>query len=109
MLEDALGEINIVPNPYYAISDYETSAIDNRVKLINLPENCQIKIYNMSGTLIREYSKADPLNYLDWDLSNQVGIPISSGVYIVHIDVPGVGEKILKWFGVMRPVDLNNF
>tara|TARA_B100001109_G_scaffold255778_1_gene260781 strand:- start:1656 stop:5906 length:4251 start_codon:yes stop_codon:yes gene_type:complete len=109
VLEDALGEINIVPNPYYAISDYETSAIDNRVKLINLPENCQIKIYNMSGTLIREYSKADPLNYLDWDLSNQVGIPISSGVYIVHIDVPGVGEKILKWFGVMRPVDLNNF
>lgn len=109
VLADALEEINVVPNPYYAVSDYENSAIDNRVKFTNLPQNCNIKIYNMSGTLIREYNKSDPLNFLDWDLSNQVGIPISSGVYIIHVDVPGVGEKILKWFGVMRPVDLNNF
>jgi hypothetical protein len=25
------------------------------------------------------------------------------------VDVPGAGEKILKWFGVMRPIDLDNF
>lgn len=109
VLKTALDEINVVPNPYYAVSEYETSALDNRVKITNLPASCKIKIYNMSGTLIREYTKSDPSNYLDWDLSNQVGIPISSGVYIIHVDVPGVGEKILKWFGVMRPVDLNNF
>lgn len=109
VLRDALDEINVVPNPYYAVSEYETTALDNRVKITNLPEQCKIRIYNMSGTLIREYNKSDPSNFLDWDLSNQVGIPISSGVYIIHVDVPGVGEKILKWFGVMRPVDLNNF
>ncbi|MEQ8908237.1 MAG: T9SS type A sorting domain-containing protein [Vicingaceae bacterium] len=109
VLKDALDEINVVPNPYYAVSEYENSAIDNRVKITNLPTNCTIKIYNMSGTLIRTYQKGDPLNFLDWDLTNQVGIPIASGVYIIHVEVPGVGEKILKWFGVMRPVDLNNF
>lgn len=109
VLKDALEEINVVPNPYYAVSEYETTALDNRIKITNLPETCSIKIYNLSGTLIREYNKSDPSNYLDWDLSNQVGIPISSGVYIIHVDVPGIGEKILKWFGVMRPVDLNNF
>lgn len=109
VLDDNLEKINIVPNPYYAISEYETSAIDNVAKLINLPENCNIKIYNMSGTLVRSYNKSDPTNYLDWDLKNSVGIPIASGVYIIHIEVPNVGEKILKWFGVMRPVDLNNF
>ena len=108
-LKDALEQINIVPNPYYAISDYEKTSLDNVAKLINLPERCNIKIYNVSGTLIREYKKSDPLNFLDWDLKNQVGIPISSGVYIIHIDVPNAGEKILKWFGIMRPVDLNNF
>jgi hypothetical protein len=42
-------------------------------------------------------------------LKNYINIPISSGVYIIHVDVPGAGEKILKWFGVMRPVDLDNF
>jgi hypothetical protein len=25
------------------------------------------------------------------------------------VDVPGVGEKVLKWFGIMRPTDLDNF
>ncbi|MAY85026.1 MAG: hypothetical protein CMP59_12930 [Flavobacteriales bacterium] len=108
-LEDALVDINVVPNPYYAISEYEGSALDNVVKITNLPQTCTIRIYNMSGTLIRSYNKADPQNFLDWDLNNQAGIPISSGVYLIHVEVPNVGEKILKWFGVTRPVDLDNF
>ncbi len=108
-LKEAIEDINIVPNPYYAISEYEGTSLDNVAKIINLPERCNIRIYNVSGTLIREYKKSDPTNYLDWDLKNHFGIPIASGVYIIHIDVPGAGEKILKWFGIMRPVDLNNF
>jgi len=108
-LEDALVDINVVPNPYYAISQYESSALDNVVKITNLPQFCTIRIYNMSGTLIRSYNKADPQNFLNWDLSNQAGIPIASGVYLIHVEVPNVGEKILKWFGVTRPVDLDNF
>jgi hypothetical protein len=59
--------------------------------------------------LIRQFKKADPLTSLDWDLKNSKNIPIASGTYIIHVNVPGVGEKILKWFGVMRPVDLDNF
>ena len=35
--------------------------------------------------------------------------PHRGGVYIIHIDVPNVGEKTLKWFGIMRPTDLDNF
>lgn len=46
---------------------------------------------------------------MDWDLKNDHGIPIASGLYIIHIDATGVGEKILKWFGVLRPVDLDTF
>jgi len=126
VLKDALDLINIVPNPYYAYSSYETSGLDNRVKITNLPEKCTVSIYNLSGALIRKYKKAeaftnhtpkgfaDPDNAwhdgsLDWDLKNTAGIPISSGVYIIHIEVPGAGEKILKWFGVMRPIDLDSF
>ncbi len=107
--EDVLSMINVVPNPYYAQSEYETSQLDNRVKIINLPEECTISIYNMSGTLVRRYKKADPSTYLDWDLKNMKGIPVSSGIYLIHVEVPGVGERVLKWFGVMRPVDLNTF
>jgi hypothetical protein len=107
--ESALDMINIVPNPYYAFSGYETSRLDNRVKFINLPQSCTISIYNVSGTLVRRFRKDNELSYLDWDLRNATNIPIAGGAYICHIDVPGVGEKVIKWFGVMRPLDLQNF
>ncbi len=45
-----LDDINVVPNPYYAFSQYETSKLDNRVKITNLPEVCTIRIYNLQGT-----------------------------------------------------------
>jgi len=46
---------------------------------------------------------------VDWDLKNHKNVPVSGGTYICHVNVPGSGEKVLKWFGVMRPVDLQNF
>ena len=122
---EALELINVVPNPYYAFSLYETSQLDNRIKITNLPEACTVSIYNLGGTLVRRFTKAEPhTNHtpkgvgdpaswhdgsLDWDLKNSAGIPIGSGVYIIHVEVPGVGEKVVKWFGVMRPVDLGAF
>ena len=108
-LTSILDLIGIVPNPYYAYSKYETSKLDNRVKITNLPEECTIRIYNLSGILVRQYNKADPLTFQDWDLKNNKNVPIAGGVYIIHIDVPDIGQKVLKWFGVMRPVDLDNF
>ncbi len=107
--EEFLEEINITPNPYYAFSGYETSRLDNRVKFINLPKTCTISIYTVNGTLVRKYRKDNALTYLDWDLKNSNNIPIAGGVYICHVDVPGVGEKVIKWFGVLRPLDLQNF
>jgi len=132
LAKSALDLIRVVPNPYYAFSSYETSMLDNRVKITNLPEKCTVSIYNLSGTLIRKFKKGEPsTNHtpkvftdasswhdgsLDWDLKNTAGIPISSGVYIIHVEVYDVndgktviGEKVVKWFGIMRPIDLDSF
>jgi hypothetical protein len=108
-LTEVLDDINVVPNPYYAYSQYETSKLDNRIKITNLPEVCTVRIYSINGTLVRTFEKADPLTTVDWDLKNERNVPIAGGIYIIHVDVPGVGEKVLKWFGVMRPTDLDNF
>ena len=109
-LVSVLDIINVVPNPYYAYSKYETNKLDNRVKITNLPEKCTVSIYNLSGTLIRQYQRTnDPTTSLDWDLKNHKNVPIAGGVYIIHVDVPDIGQKILKWFGVMRPIDLDTF
>ncbi len=106
MLAENLKHINVVPNPYYAFSEYERTRLDTRVKITNLPEKCTVKIYTVNGKLVRTYKKDSPITYLDWDLNNFKGIPVSGGVYLIHVEVPDVGEVILKFFGGMRQVDL---
>ncbi|RLD44240.1 MAG: T9SS C-terminal target domain-containing protein, partial [Bacteroidetes bacterium] len=107
--ESALDLINVVPNPYYAFSSYETDQLDNRVRIVNLPERCTISIYSSNGILVRRYKKDEINTYIDWDLKNTANIPIAGGVYYIHIDAPNIGEKTIKWFGILRPVDLNAF
>lgn len=106
---NALDLIRVVPNPYYGNSYYEQNQLDNYVRITNLPQTCTISIYNASGILVRKISKDNDNPFVEWDLKNTYGISIASGVYIVHINAPGIGEKVVKWFGALRPVDLNNF
>ena len=107
--KDALELIRAVPNPYYGYSSYENSQLDNRIKITNLPNKAMISIFSISGTLIRTLEKDDAMSYVDWDLKNDYGIPIASGLYIIHVDAPEVGEKVIKWFGALRPIDLDTF
>jgi hypothetical protein len=108
MLKEALALINVVPNPYYAFSEYERNKLDNRIKITNLPEQCQIRIYTANGKLIRNIKKDSPLTFQDWDLTNHAGIPVAGGIYLIHVEVPNVGERVLKAFIAMRMVDLQN-
>lgn len=128
--KNALDLIRVVPNPYYGASSYEENRTDNRVRITNVPNKCTIRIYTMNGTLVRtikrdatgqediytgattsgdQIKQAKRVPYVDWDLKNQNNISVASGLYIFHIDAPGVGEKIIKWFGVMRPLDVQSY
>ncbi len=103
-----LDLINVVPNPYYAYSAYEHNALDNRVKLTNLPEKCDITIFNVSGVKVKQFKKDTPLTTIEWDLKNFAGVPISGGVYYIHVKAPE-GERVIKWFAVLRIPDINTF
>ena len=105
----ALDIINIVPNPYYGYSSYEVNQLDNRVKITNLPFRAIIKIFTVSGTEVRTLNKDNSMTSIDWDLKNNFGIPIASGLYVIHIKAPGIGEKVIKWYGALRPIDLDTF
>lgn len=107
--KNSLDLIRVVPNPYYAYSAYEGSQLDNRIKITNLPPKCTINIFTVNGTLVRQIKKEDERTFVDWDLKNQVNVPIASGMYIIHIDAGELGEKVVKWFGVMRQIDLDSF
>ena len=108
--KSALSLVNIVPNPYFAFSTYENNQVDNRIRFTNLPKRATISIYTLSGNLVRRLEKdSDGLTSLDWDLKNSSRVPIASGMYIIHVDGKELGERTLKWFGVMRPIDLDTF
>jgi len=122
---DALSMINVVPNPYYAFSSYEQNQLDNRVKIVNLPPKCTITILTQSGTLVKQFKRDARIDNsegteqtlaiintetsVDWDMKNTKGIPVASGVYLIHIDAGELGQRTLKWFGMLRPIDLDTF
>lgn len=108
--DNILEEINIVPNPYYGFSMYESTALETYVKIVNLPERCNISIFTVNGILVKRITKGDAgTTSVTWDLKNDAGIPIAGGMYIIHINAPGIGERALKFFCAMRPSDLNAF
>jgi hypothetical protein len=114
--DSVLDMVNVVPNPYYGFSEYESSQLDNTVKITNLPENCVISVFSIDGSLIRKFDRTagkDEFNNqetsLEWDIKNYKNIPIASGVYLIHIDAGDGRERTIKWFGIMRPQDLSSF
>ena len=108
--QDSLCDLfRVVPNPYYAYSEYENDQLDTRVRLTNLPEQCQIKIYTLNGSLVKFFDKDDSNNYLDWNLLNEEGVNVASGTYLIYIEAPGICSRVVKFFGVMRPLDLDTF
>ncbi len=109
--DSILSLINVVPNPYYSASAYETvSQLETKVRFVNVPVGTVVSIYTIDGTMVRRLGPTSgTATTLDWDLHNHSGIPIAGGVYLIHFKVPGIGDRVVKWFGTMRPVDLNQF
>ena len=118
----ALEMINVVPNPYYGFSSYEDSQFETNIKITNLPAKATVTIYSLDGKFIRTYNRDEvptmlrnsddrPVGRrqitpaLEWDLKNFKGIPVAGGVYLIHVQAPGLGERTLKWFGVQRQFD----
>ena len=133
--ESVLDLMRVVPNPYYAYSDYEVTEIDNVIKVINLPAECNVRIYALDGRFIREFNVAQNYSselesggarngiarvgfgpggpggddqirtWIEWDLKNHNAVPVASGVYLIHVKVDGVGSKVLKSFIINRALD----
>ncbi|MCG3155704.1 MAG: hypothetical protein DKINENOH_02312 [bacterium] len=91
--------IGVYPNPYYAFNPAETTTLNRFVTFNNLPPNATVRIFNMAGQLVRKLEKVnDPSQFLRWDLQNQTGLPVASGMYIAHVEatLPATGAKAVK-------------
>ncbi|MBI9072397.1 MAG: T9SS type A sorting domain-containing protein [Melioribacteraceae bacterium] len=90
-------KINVFPNPYYAVNSEELNKYNRFVTFTHLPDQAKIRIFDLAGTHVRTIEKDSDSQFERWDLSNQSGLPVASGMYIAYIDMPEIGEtKILK-------------
>jgi hypothetical protein len=105
------AKINVFPNPYYGVNTEEINKYNRFVTFTHLPQEALIRIYNLAGVQVREIRKNSATQFERWDLANESGLPVGSGLYIVHIDMPGLdgAKKILKLAIVQEQQILDRF
>lgn len=103
---DELADVAVVPNPYLGYSIFEprlseatTGRGERVVRFINLPEQCTIRIFNVRGELIQTLhhdAVGSNNGSLSWDLRTKDGLDLAFGVYVYHVEAPGIGETVGK-------------
>jgi len=103
-----MSKISVVPNPYVGAASWEPASAtvgrgERLIYFIHLPNKCTIRIYTISGNLVKTLEHDGPLTdgQEQWDLTTKDGMNLAFGVYIYHVDAPGVGQKIGK-FAVIK-------
>ena len=104
-----MNDIAVVPNPYVVTARWEPKHIyvsgrgPRKLDFINLPQECTIKIFTLSGYLVDEIHHTSQYEYgtYSWDMLSKDGLEIAYGLYIYHVDAPNVGEKTGK-FAVIK-------
>lgn len=103
-----LGKIAVVPNPYVGAASWEplTTAVgrgERRVFFIHLPHECTIRIYTISGHLVQTLTHNSSIDdgQEPWNLVSRDGMNIAFGVYVFHVDAPGIGTYVDK-FAVLK-------
>ena len=91
-----LAKVHTVPDPYYVTNALETTANNKVLQFVNLPSQCIVRIYSVSGVLVNMLTHNDPTGggLLNWNLRNRNNQFVASGVYFYHIETPDGKTKV---------------
>lgn len=104
-------KVTVYPNPLYGFNiatSYTNSPADEPfVTFSNLPpDEVTVKIYSLSGQLLRTLNESDKSSpsspFLRWNLQNESGLRVASGMYFAIVNSPKYGDKVLK-FAIVMP------
>ncbi|HUI11355.1 MAG TPA: hypothetical protein VL221_13575 [Bacteroidota bacterium] len=103
-----MSRILVVPNPYVGAASWEPQPTgvgrgDRLIYFIHLPHQCTIRIYTISGHLVQTLQHQSGIDdgQEPWNLVSRDGMNIAFGVYVYHVDAPGVGTYVSK-FAVVK-------
>ncbi len=108
--KERLADISVVPNPYVVTNVLERLDLQNprdrgprKIYFNHLPKECTINIYTVAGNHVQTLNHSSGLDdgTEHWDLTTKDNFPLAFGVYIYHVDAPGVGEKVGR-FAVIK-------
>ncbi|MGQ9642346.1 MAG: hypothetical protein ACUVT3_00645 [Ignavibacterium sp.] len=106
LAKSRLDNIYVVPNPYVGANEIEPgnrlpdkNRGERRIYFENLPPKCTIRIFTLSGELVTtlEHDSGSENGREFWNLLNRDGFSVAYGIYLAHIDAPGIGEKLIKF------------
>ncbi|MCI0512132.1 hypothetical protein L0128_02865 [candidate division KSB1 bacterium] len=109
-LKSTMADIKVVPNPYVATNAMEP-AVGNwylnqrrRLMFTNLPAQCEIKIFTMSGILVDNLEVSNPAEkgIAHWDLLTKEGLEIAAGMYLYHVKATQTGDVKIGKFAVIK-------
>ena len=108
--KDLFNKINVFPNPlflYNPVTGYTVEPADEPyITFSYLPNQVTIKIYSLSGMLVKTLRKDDTSPFMKWDLLNEYENRVASGMYLAIISNPVFGDKVLK-FAIIQPQKRN--
>lgn len=93
---ESIADIFVYPNPYRG-----TGPNGERVVVFaGLPEQATIRIFTLQGTLVRKLDHQNSTGAARWDLTNDRGDLVASGVYL--FSAVSSGETVRGKFAIMR-------
>jgi hypothetical protein len=115
LIASSMDNIRVVPNPYVLWNTMEPSPFsERRLMFTHLPEKCTIKIFTVSGILVRTLNVPEDglVSYngvastsdgiVHWDLRNRAGRDIAAGLYLYHVKDLLTGKEKLGKFAVIK-------
>jgi hypothetical protein len=97
-----LTMIRVVPNPYLATSSFELGPTQKRLEFINLPPECTIRIYTVSGNLVNVLEHTPDEGGTEvYNLRTRYNLPLASGNYFYHVTTPD-GNTQLGRFAIVQ-------
>jgi hypothetical protein len=94
----------VVPNPYVSAASFEPERFavsgrgERRIEFRGLPRKCTIRIYTVHGDLVQtlEHDGSDD-GVVPWNLRTRDNLDIAPGLYVFHVEAPGLGTSIGKF------------
>ena len=90
-----LDDVYVYPNPYRA------SRHGNNVTVAGLPSEATVRIITAQGALVRVLRETSQNGGLEWDLRDERGRLVPSGMYLLRIESPNQ-NSVLKKAAIIR-------